>query len=109
MYQCNNVMAVVSNMIGLQELSYFSCHSYRGDAFMQVGGFRTDLCAYEDLDLSLRFRCLGKYVVTPRSALWTSPRRLRGWSKTGYLYKYMKYLTEYYLLDKVSSYYDDLN
>ena len=76
---------------------------------MQVGGFRTDLCACEDLDLSLRLRCLGKYVVTPMSTLWTPPRRLREWSKTGYLYKYMKYLTEYFLLDKVSSYYDDLN
>ena len=109
MYQCNNVMARFSNMIGFHELSYFSCHSYRRDAFMQVGGFRTDLYACEDLDLSLRLRRLGKYVVTPRSTLWTSPRRLREWSNTGYLYKYMKYLTEYYLLDKVSAYYDDLN
>jgi len=70
MYECNNVLARLGNKIGLHEISYFSCHSYRKDAFMQVGGFRTDLYACEDLDLSLRLRYTGKYVVTPRSILW---------------------------------------
>lgn len=109
MYQCNNYMARISNKIGFHELSYFSCHSYRREAFMQVGGFRTDLYACEDLDLSLRLRYLGKYLVTPRSTIFTSPRRLREWSNTGYLYKYVRYLTEYYIMDRVSELYDDLN
>lgn len=108
MYECNNCLARIGNMIGVHEISYFSCHSYKRDAFMRVGGFRMDLLACEDLDLSLRLRRLGKYVVTPRTVLWTSPRRLREWTHYGYLYKYMKYLTEYYLKDRVSDYYDDL-
>ena len=108
MYECNNVLARLGNKIGVHEISYFSCHSYRRDAFMSVGGFRTDLFACEDLDLSLRLRFLGKYLVTPRSTLWTSPRRLREWSHHWYLYKYVRYLAEYYINDKVSEYYDDL-
>jgi GT2 family glycosyltransferase len=67
-----------------------------------------DLLACEDLDLSLRLRRLGRYIVTPRTVIWTSPRRLREWSNHGYLYRYMRYLTEYYLYDRVSEYYDDL-
>lgn len=109
MYECNNVLARLGNMIGVQEISYFSCHSYRKDAFMNVGGFRVDLLACEDLDLSLRVRHLGRYVVTPRTTLWTSPRRLREWSNTGYVYRYMRYLTEYYLTDKVTNLYEDLS
>lgn len=108
MFECNNVLARLGNKIGLHEMSYFSCLSYRRDAFMWVGGFRTDLLACEDLDLSLRVRHFGKYVVTKQSTLWTSPRRLREWSNHGYLYKYVKYLTEYYLWDRVTDYYDDL-
>lgn len=108
MYECNNYLARFGNMIGLHEISYFSCHSYLRDAFMWVGGFRMDLLACEDLDLSLRLRRLGRYIVTPRSVLWTSPRRLREWSRHGYVYRYMRYLTEYYLYDRVSDHYDDL-
>lgn len=108
LYECNNVLARLGNKIGFHEISYFSCHSYRKDAFMQVGGFRTDLYACEDLDLSLRLRRLGRYIVTPRTVIWTSPRRLRAWSNHGYLYRYVRYLTEYYLYDRVSNYYDDL-
>lgn len=108
MYECNNYLARIGNRIGVHEISYFSCHSYRKDAFMKVGGFRTNLHACEDLDLSLRVRHIGRYVVTPRTVLWTSPRRLREWSHYGYVSRYMKYLAEYYLNDRVSDYYEDL-
>ena len=108
MYECNNYLARIGNKIGVHEISYFSCHSYRRDAFMWVGGFRMDLLACEDLDLSLRLRRLGRYIVTPETVIWTSPRRLREWSNHGYLYRYMRYLTEYYLYDRISEYYDDL-
>jgi len=107
-YELNNVMAYIGNAVGIQELSYFSCHSYRTDAFKEVGGFRTDLLACEDLDISLRARYLGKYVVTHQAVLWTDPRRLREWSNTGYATRYLKYLKDYYLTDKVNEPYDDL-
>ena len=107
-YEFNNVMAYIGNAIGIQELSYFSCHSYRTEAFKKVGGFRTDLLACEDLDISLRARYLGKYVVTHQAVLWTDPRRLREWSNTGYAARYLKYLKDYYLTDKVNEHYDDL-
>ena len=107
-YEFNNVMAYIGNAIGIQEFSYFSCHSYRTEAFKEVGGFRTDLLACEDLDISLRARYLGKYIVTHQAVLWTDPRRLREWSNTGYAARYLKYLKDYYLTDKVNEHYDDL-
>ncbi len=108
LYECNNYLAKIGNMIGLHEISYFSCHSYRKDAFMWVGGFRMDLLACEDLDLSLRMRRFGRYMVTPRTVLWTSPRRLREWSHHGYVWRYTKFLAEYYLMDKITDFYEDL-
>jgi glycosyltransferase involved in cell wall biosynthesis len=108
LYNFNNVLAWMGNATGIHEFSYFSCHTYRTDSFMEVGGFRTDLLAVEDHDLSLRLRYLGRYVVTHKATLWTSPRRLREWSNRGYMMKYLKYLRDYYLTDKVNEYYDDL-
>jgi len=108
MYQFNNILARFANRIGVHEFSYFSCHSYSKGCFEKVGGFREDLLACEDLDLSLRLRHLGRYVVTPRTILWTSPRRLREWSYSGYVLSYLKYLTQYYLTNQVTDYYEDL-
>lgn len=108
MYQINNLLARFSNRMGLHELSYFSCHSYRKNIFMKVGGFREDLNACEDLDLSLRIRRLGKYIVTPEITIWTSPRRLRKWSYGKYLRRYLRYLVQYYLSNKITDYYEDL-
>jgi len=101
-------MARLANRLGVHELSYFSCHSYRKDDFEKVGGFREDLLACEDLDLSLRIRRMGRYVVTPKTTLWASPRRLREWSYPGYVKKYVKYLWQYYMSDHVKDYYEDL-
>ncbi|MFQ6052664.1 MAG: glycosyltransferase [Candidatus Bathyarchaeia archaeon] len=108
MYQCNNVLTRMANRLGVHELSYFSCRSYRKDCFEKVGGFREDLLACEDLDLSLRLRHLGRYIVTHRTTFWTSPRRLREWSYSGYLLRYLKYLAEYYLTGQVADFYEDL-
>lgn len=108
MYQINNILARVANRIGVHEFSYFSCHSYRKDCFEKVGGFREDLLACEDLDLSLRLRSLGRYVVTPRTTLLTSPRRLREWSYSGYVFRYIRYLIQYYLARRVTDCYEDL-
>lgn len=108
MYEINNILARFANRIGLHELSYFSCHSYRRDSVMKVGGFREDLNACEDLDLSLRVRRFGKYIVTPKITIWTSPRRLRKWSYRKYLQRYLKYLAQYYFSNRVEDYYDDL-
>ncbi len=108
MYEINNALARMSHFMGFYQLSYFTSHSYRKDCFEKVGGFREDLLACEDLDLSLRVSALGRYLVTHDATLWTSPRRLREWSYPGYVFRYLKYLSEYYLLKRVSKYYDDL-
>lgn len=108
MYETNNILARFSNRVGLHELSYFSCHSYRKNSFIKVGGFREDLNACEDLDLSLRIRRFGKYIVTPKITIWTSPRRLRKWSYGKYLQRYIRFLVQYYFSSRIEDYYDDL-
>jgi glycosyltransferase involved in cell wall biosynthesis len=108
MYEVNNRLALVGNFIKFYQLSYFSCHCYDRDAFLKVGGFREDLLACEDLDLSLRISDLGEYRVTHDSILWTSPRRLREWSYKGYVLKYLKFLFDYYFRNRVNEYYDDM-
>ena len=108
MYELNNVARRFSNLIGVYEFSYFSCPCYRRSCFEKVGGFREDLYACEDLDLALRARHLGRYIYVSHPLLWTSPRRLRRWTYRGYIARYLRYLAEYYLLDRVTEPYEDL-
>lgn len=109
MYQMNNAFAMIAHRMKFYQFSYFSCHCYRRNAFLKAGGFREDLLACEDLDLSLRVSNYGKYRVTHNSRLWTSPRRLREWSYTLYILKYLKYLFEYYFTGTVKDPYTDMS
>jgi len=108
MYELNNAARRISNSLGFYRLSYFSCPCYRRSCFEKAGGFREDLYACEDLDLALRSRHLGRYVYISETTLWTSPRRLRMWSYHGYIARYLRYLAEYYILDRVTMPYEDL-
>jgi len=109
MYDCNNLLARISNRLDRYEMSYFSCLGYRKDSFLKVGGFREDLHACEDLDLTRRLRGLGKFIFTDETFCFASPRRLRRWSYSGYILKYIKYLSQYYFFNKIFDYYDDLD
>lgn len=108
LYEFNNILCKFSNLIKIYQISYFSCHCYRKDSFIKVGGFRNDLLACEDMDLSLRISNIGKFHVIHKTTLWTSPRRLREWTTIGYILKYLKYLFEYYLIGIVKNPYIDL-
>lgn len=109
LYNCNNILKSFSHRIDAYQLSYFSCLGYRRDPFLKAGGFREDLYSCEDLDLARRLSKLGRFILTDEAVCLTSPRRLRRWSIKGYLTKYMKFLAQYYLLDRVSDHYDDLS
>jgi len=109
MYNCNNLLSRICNRIGRYEMSYFSCLGYRRSLFLKVGGFREDLYACEDMDLTRRLSGFGRFVFTKEAFCFTSPRRLRQWSYPGYIIKYIKYLSQYYLFDKIFDYYKDLN
>lgn len=109
LYKCNNLLIDLSNKIRMNQFSYFSCLGYRRDSVFKVGGFREDLLACEDLDLARRLSKLGRFVFTKKANCLTSPRRLREWSYPGYLVRYMKYLSEYYVHGRVYDDYDDLH
>jgi len=109
MYNCNNLLSSICNRIRRYEMSYFSCLGYRRNLFLKVGGFREDLHACEDMDLTRRLSKFGRFVFTNEALCFTSPRRLRQWSYPGYVIKYLKYLSQYYLLDRIIDYYNDLD
>ena len=108
LYSCNNLLRRISNRVGRHELSYFSCLGYRREPFFKVDGFREDLYACEDIDLALRLRKFGRFVFAKEAVCFASPRRIREWSYPGYLAKYLKFLIQYHLFDKIFDYYDDL-
>jgi len=109
LYRCNNLLIDLSNRMRMNQFSYFSCLGYKRDSVTQVGGFREDLHACEDIDLARRLSRLGKFVFTKKARCLTSPRRLRQWSYPRYLAKYVKYLSQYYILGHVYDDYEDLH
>lgn len=50
----------------------------RKDAFLRVGGFKTDLALGEDAEISRRLKRIGKVLLDPRFLVQTSGRRYRG-------------------------------
>ncbi|MBN1683445.1 glycosyltransferase family 2 protein [Candidatus Bathyarchaeota archaeon] len=109
MYEFNNILAWIANKLRIYQLSYFSCHCYMRDYVLKVNGFRDDLLSCEDMDLSLRLSRLGKFSVCNKASMYTSPRRIRQWTKTGYVLKYLKFLVQYYLFDNINDFYEDMN
>ncbi len=56
----------------------------RKDAFSKVHGFNNDYITYEDWDLSLRLRKLGRITYINDAVVWTSTRRIRAWGTSGF-------------------------
>jgi len=108
-YKCNNLLIDAANKLKKNQLSYFSCLAYRRAPLVRIGGFREDLQACEDLDLARRLSTYGRFVFTRETYCLTSPRRLRKWSYGGYFEKYVRYLSQYYLLGRVTEFYEDLS
>lgn len=109
MYEFNNALAWLATKTRIYQLSYFSCHCYRRDYVQYVNGFRNDLLSCEDMDLSLRLSKLGSFSVCFKTTMFTSPRRLRQWSRIRYVSKYLKFLAQYYLLNNINDFYEDMN
>jgi len=101
LYECNNFLMKTSSRIRVLKTSYFSCTSYRRNPFIEVDGFRDNLNACEDYDLALRLSKHGRIVFTDEVTVYMSPRRLRRWTCLGYLARYVKYLTQYYIFDHI--------
>lgn len=68
---------------------------------MKVGGFREDLNACEDYDLALRLGKQGRIAFTDETTVYVSPRRLREWTNTGYIARYLKYLFQYHAFNQI--------
>lgn len=106
LYEYNNLLMKVSSRFSFPYLSYYSCIFCRKDAFIRIGGFQEDLNACEDYDLALRLSRHGKIVFSDKISIFMSPRRLREWTYTGYVAKYLKYLFEYHMFGYIYDQYD---
>jgi len=106
LFECDNNMKKISSKTGILWLSYFSCISYRREPFIKMGGFREDLNACEDYDIALRLGKHGKLVFTDDVTIYMSPRRLRDWTYTGYVLRYLGYLFQYHALDHINNFHN---
>jgi len=66
----------ISARLGIYQLYGNNC-AYRKDKFMEVGGFCTKLSFFEDTDLSMRVRKIGKVMIDRHMWIKTSTRRFR--------------------------------
>jgi glycosyltransferase involved in cell wall biosynthesis len=70
----------VSAKLGTYQLYGNNC-AYRKDKFLEIGGFDTDISFFEDTDLSMRIKKLGRIWIDKDLNVETSTRRFR---KMGY-------------------------
>ncbi len=76
------------------------------NAYQQAGGFKSELNAQEDIDLSLRVHKLGRITYVPYSKVLFSSRRFQAGLLKG-LYQYLKTFQQYYLQGKNDVHLDD--
>ncbi|MDE1855561.1 MAG: glycosyltransferase [Candidatus Micrarchaeota archaeon] len=78
------------------------------DAFRKVGGFDEKLATYEDWDLSLRLRKVGKIKYLDDALVHTSARRVQAWGIYGFFRYHTGNMFRYHLLGKPKENYDPI-
>jgi glycosyltransferase involved in cell wall biosynthesis len=66
----------LSTVFGIYQLYGNSC-AYRKDKFLEIGGFDTKISFFEDTDLSMRIKKLGRIAIDKHMWIKTSTRRFR--------------------------------
>ncbi len=59
--------------------------SFTRKAYNEAGGFNPEIITAEDLDLVNRLKPLGKIVYSPKSVVYVSMRRVKGWGYKNYV------------------------
>lgn len=75
-------------------------------AFEKVNGFDVNLATYEDWDLSLRLRKVGKIAYLDDALVYTSVRRVQEWGIHGFFAFHVGNMWRYNLLKKPKEDYD---
>ena len=71
----------LSTIFGIYQLYGNNC-AYRKEWFRKLGGFDTKISFFEDTELSMRAKKMGRIRIDPRLIVYASPRRFR---QKGYL------------------------
>jgi cellulose synthase/poly-beta-1,6-N-acetylglucosamine synthase-like glycosyltransferase len=72
----------------------------RKEAFDRVRGFNPEMITYEDWDLSLRLKKLGKIHFIKDATVYTSVRRIKEWGVHGFFNYYIGNMARYTFLKK---------
>ena len=70
-----------SSLLGIIQLYGNNC-AYRKDIFKKLGGFNTIISFFEDTEMSMRAKKLGKVWINPDMVVYASTRRFK---QKGYL------------------------
>ncbi len=96
-----SIMLGVPSVVG-------SNFSARRSPFMKIHGFNPKLLTYEDWDLSIRIRNLGRIVYDNNASVQTSVRRVAAWGIFGYFRYHFGNMLRYYFLKKTKEDYGEI-
>lgn len=80
----------------------------RRSAFRKVNGFNTRMMTYEDWDLSLRLKRIGKMRFIKDAMVKTSVRRINAWGVFGFFRFYIENMARYTFLKKPKEEYNQI-
>ncbi len=72
----------------------------RKDAFVKAGGFNPKMITYEDWDLSLRLKKIGRIKFVNNAEVKTSARRINAWGVAGFFAFYVNNMARYTFFKK---------
>ena len=82
--------------------------AFSRQAFMKVGGYRTDLVTSEDIDLLRRLRKVGRVSYCPKAVTHVSMRRVKKWGYAKYLFFHSTNFLKMQLSGKAYSTYEPI-
>ena len=107
-YKVVSVLLVKSSILFGRPSIVGSNFAVRKKVFDRVGGFNEKYLTYEDWDLSLRIRKLGRIAYLDDAVVHTSVRRVKAWGVSGFFLYHTLNVVRYYLFKKPNEEYEPI-
>jgi glycosyltransferase involved in cell wall biosynthesis len=99
-YRVVSIALVKSSIVFGRPSVVGSNFAVRRGVFEKVGGFNEKYITYEDWDLSLRLRKMGRIAYLDDALVRTSVRRVKAWGVSGFFIYHTLNVIRYYLFKK---------
>jgi len=107
-YKVVSVLLVKSSILFGRPSIVGSNFAVRRSIFEKVKGFNEKYLTYEDWDLSLRIRKLGRIAYLDGAVVYTSVRRVKAWGVSGFFLYHTLNMVRYYLFKKPNEEYEPI-